>query len=82
VDPVLNCAWAVAEEFRHFVTAEAVADQQDSMQTMVVSGFFRSQDLLLNGYLHDICLFYFKSAHAILLSAAIVTKRRNMRKYL
>jgi len=74
VDPVLNCTKAVAEKFRDFATAEAVANQQDSMQTMAVSGFFRSQYLLLNGSLYDVCFFYFKSAHLFFLSAISIAK--------
>jgi len=46
VDPVLNSAGAVAEKLCNFVTAEAVTDQQDSMQTMIIPGFFGSHNVI------------------------------------
>jgi hypothetical protein len=82
VDPVLNSTRAVAEKLCDFITTEAVTDQQDSMETMVIPGFLGSHNFLLNSYLHYVCFVYFKSAHAFLLSAISIAKRWTMRNYL
>jgi hypothetical protein len=82
MDPVLNSTGAVAEKLCDFVTAEAVTDQQDSMEAMVIPGFLGSHDFLLNSYLHYVCCFYFQSTHAFFLSAISIAKTWTMRKYL
>jgi len=81
-NPVLNSAGAVAEKLCDFITAKAVTNQQDPMETMIIPGFLGSHNFLLNGYLHYVCLFYFKSAHDFLLLANSIAKRIIMRNYL
>ena len=64
VHPGLHGAGAGSEEGRHLARTEAVTDQQDSVKTMVVSGFRRPADLYCG--LHELCILDLKLAQSSL----------------
>jgi len=81
--PILNRTWTLPKEARHLVTTESRTDQQNTVQSMVVTRFLGAMNLLLNRDSHKVRILDFQFSHEILLSANhILAKRGLMRKYL
>ena len=53
VHPPLNRTGILAQPIGHLIAARAPADEQDSVQAMVVTRVLRASDFLLNGQTHD-----------------------------
>ena len=81
-DPILNRPWAMIKKFSHFGATESLADQQNTMETMIIPRLFRSLNLLLNRYFHNGRILDLKFTHGALLSASTIAERINMRNYL
>ena len=80
--PILNRPWAMIKKFRYFGATESFADQQDTMETMIIPRFFRSLNLLLNCYFHYGRILNLKFTHGTLLSASTIAESINIRNYL
>jgi hypothetical protein len=61
--PPLDRHRVLAKILGHMVTAESVADQQNPMQTVIISRFFRALNFLLQGHLHDFVIVNLQLAH-------------------
>src|SRR3989339_161083 len=80
--PILNSPWAMIKKIRDFSATESLADQQNTMEAMIIPRFFGSLYLLLNRYFHNSRILDLKFTHGILLSASTIAERINMRNYL
>jgi hypothetical protein len=70
------------KKFSYFGASESLADQQNTMETMIIPRFFGSLNLLLNRYFHNGRILDLEFTHGILLSASTIAERINMRNYL
>jgi len=61
--PVLNCATALAHEFRYFRATAPGTHEKNTMQSMVITGLLRTENLILNRNPHEFGIVYFQSAH-------------------
>jgi hypothetical protein len=61
--PVLNSAAALAHEFRHFRATAPGTHEKNAMQSMVITGFLRTENLVLNRDPHKFGIVYFQFAH-------------------
>ncbi len=80
--PILNSSWAMIKKISCFRATEPFANQQNSMETMIVPRFLGSSDLLLNRYFHNSRILDLKFTHGSLPSASIIAERIVMRNYL
>jgi hypothetical protein len=81
-DPVLHRTDAVAEKLCHLGAAESMAYQENPMEAVIIPGFLRPQDLVLQRQPHDVRIADFQFAHGSLLSKTIVPKESIIRNYL
>ena len=61
--PTLNGTGVLAQPVRHVVAAKAMADEQDSVQAMVVTRVLGASDFLLNRQAHDFNISHLQPAH-------------------
>jgi hypothetical protein len=61
--PALDCARILPESIGNIVTAKSVGYQEDPMQTVIIAGFLRSQNLLLHCNSHDFLIRNLQFAH-------------------
>jgi hypothetical protein len=47
LDPVLDRARGVAQDLCHLGTGQSLGHQQDAVQPVIVAGFFRASDLIV-----------------------------------
>jgi hypothetical protein len=63
VDPALHGHRILAQERRRFAATQAMTDQQHPMEPVIISGFFRAENFLLDSDLHDVHVTDLKFAH-------------------
>jgi hypothetical protein len=82
MDPTLDRGGMFAKPFPHVITAMALANQQNSVQAMVVARLIRAADLLLHGDSHRLSISNLQSFHALLLAERRPNGKNNMLHYL
>jgi hypothetical protein len=82
VDPALHGHRILAQERRHFTATQAVTDQQHPMEPVVISGFFRAENFLLDSDLHDVRVTDLEFAHGGTLPYSTKIVNGNMLQYL
>jgi len=63
VNPALNCRRMLSKQFCNLITAQASADKQNSMKSVIITGFLRTRNFLLNCDAHNISVRYLKLFH-------------------
>jgi hypothetical protein len=66
-NPVLDGARTLVKELCHFITVQPAADEQQPMESMIVTGVLGSRDFLLDGDPHDLRIRDLQFAHGPLL---------------
>ena len=66
--PAFDRARVLSENIGHIVTGEAMSNQKNAVQPVVISGFLRSQNFLLHRNRHDLLIrdLEFSHVHALL----------------
>jgi hypothetical protein len=75
IDPALDSDRILPQPLCHLVAANAIANQQNSMQAMIVSGLLRSCNFLLYCQTHDFDISNFQFAHRNALLALYYDKK-------
>src|SRR3990172_4193533 len=78
--PVLDAARAVSQDPGRFMATEPPRHQQHAVQAVVIAGFLRPHNLLLQRDPHQVRIGNFQSAHGRLLPAHSIAESGNMRK--
>jgi hypothetical protein len=82
VDPALHGHRILAQERRHFTATQAVTNQQHPMEPVVISGFIRAENLLLDGDLHDVRVTDLEFTHGGTLPHSMQIVNDNILRYL
>jgi len=82
VDPVLDRPSALPQKACNVVGAQTGTGQKYPVKPMVIAGFFRPLNLILDGQSHDVRIRNFQASHDGLLSEVILSEITKMRNYL
>jgi len=82
MQPIPDSSRAMAKQLCHLIAADSGAYHKNCIKTMVISGFFRSLNLLLNSNFNNVRILNLKFTHNASLPAIIVAEKSIMSNYL
>jgi hypothetical protein len=80
--PILDGSSALAEQPGDLSTRKSRRDEQNSVQSVIIAGLLGTQDLLLQGYSHNLGVLDLQLSHIGLLSGKSLPENYDMRNYL
>lgn len=82
MDPILDCSRALPQESGDVVRAHAGAGKKNAVEPLVIAGFSRPLDFVLDGDPDDIRIRDFQTTHDGLLSESVISETVIMRNYM